>query len=134
MTWTPTGLHHIAIETLKFDDTVNFYTEFLGFRSKATWEERPKRIAMLELSDGHRLEVFEREHLSPRLGGAIIHFALQTNDCRAALNHVRAAGFRITGEAVKHEVQAHPQSFSAVVGFFEGPNGEAIEFIESDWL
>ena len=55
-----------------------------------------------------------------------MHFALTTTDTVAATERVRNAGYSVTGEP--RTVQ--PGSTKWTIAFFDGPNGESIEFVQ----
>ena len=130
------GFHHIAIRSADWDRSVQFYTEGLGMSLRVQWGESPRRACMLDTGDGNYVEVFERD---PIAGGpdddrsAILHFALRATDCVAATETARAAGGIVTMEPTV------PQAFSTLglktkISFVKGPDGEIVEFFESDEL
>ena len=57
----------------------------------------------------------------------ILHFALATTDTRAAVEHVRQAGYEITAEPRTVDLNGMGVTFA----FFKGPNGEEIEFFQT---
>ena len=77
------------------------------------------------------MELFQPKADTPALGAAalndpIIHFALATTDTKAATEHVRQAGYKITVEPKTVELGA----LTVTLAFFNGPNGESIEFFQ----
>jgi glyoxylase I family protein len=58
----------------------------------------------------------------------VIHFALATTDTRAALEHVRQAGYEVTVEPKDVTLD----SLEVTIAFFKGPNGEIIEFFQTN--
>jgi glyoxylase I family protein len=130
------GFHHVAIRTASWEKSLQFYTAGLGFNQRAQWGEEPKRACLLDTGDGNYLEIFERE---PIEGGpaddraAIMHIAFRAYDCEAAVEKARAAGAVVT---VEPKV---PQPFTDLglktkIAFVKGPDGEIVEFFESDDL
>jgi glyoxylase I family protein len=130
------GFHHVAIRTAKWDESLNFYTQALGFNLRIQWGEAPRRACMLDTGDGNYLEIFERDAIE---GGpaderaSILHFALRTNDCEAATERARAAGAPVTLEPKV------PEPFTKLglktkISFVKGPDGEIVEFFESEEL
>ena len=85
------GFHHVAIRVRDFEATMKFYTEALGFREKIAWGEGDKRAVMLDSGDGNYLEVFAGGTAGEKPEGTILHFAIRTDDCDAALERSRAA-------------------------------------------
>ena len=124
------GFHHVAIRARDFDATVRFYTEALGFKEKISWGEGPKRATMLDAGDGNYLEVFAGGSDGPKPEGAILHFALRTDDCDAALGRARAAGAEVTMEPKGLDIPSTPPT-PVRIAFCKGPDGEIIEFFQN---
>ncbi len=125
------GFHHVAIRAYDFDASVRFYTEALGFTKKITWGEGPKRAIMLDAGDGNYLEIFANGKNEPKPEGAIIHFALRTDNCNAAIERARAAGAQITVEPKDVNIPSEPHHTPVRIGFCKGPDGEIIEFFQN---
>lgn len=126
------GFHHVAIRARDFDATVRFYTEALGFKEKISWGEGPKRATMLDAGDGNYLEVFAGGSDGPKPEGAILHFALRTDDCDAALARARAAGAQVTMEPKGVDIPSTPTMTPVRIAFCKGPDGEIIEFFQNE--
>ena len=130
------GFHHVAIRTAKWDESIRFYTEGLGFNQKITWGEAPRRAVMLDTGDGNYLEIFEREAIENGPDdnrASILHFALRADDCEAAVEKARVAGAEVTLEPKV------PEPFTQLglktkIAFIKGPDGEVVEFFESENL
>lgn len=130
------GFHHVAIRTAKWDESTRFYTEGLGFNQKVTWGEAPRRAVMLDTGDGNYLEIFERDAIENGPDdnrASILHFALRAANCEAALEKARAAGAEVTLEP------KIPEPFTELglktkIAFIKGPDGEIVEFFESENL
>lgn len=130
---TITGFHHTAIQAAEFDRTVQFYTDVLGFKTKITWGDRPKRAIMLDAGAGDYLEIFERDPITA--GDApILHFALRTDDCAAMLETVRAAGAEVTMETTPVMIESNIGQVPVRIAFFKGPSGEIVELFENALL
>jgi len=130
------GFHHVAIRVADFDATVRFYTEALGFKQAVAWGEGDRRACMLNTGDGNYLEVFagaKREPGQSTPEGAIIHFAIRTRDCDAALERARAAGAEVTMEPKDLAVFGEPP-IPIRIAFFKGPGGEIVELFQNDVL
>jgi glyoxylase I family protein len=113
-----------------FDASVRFYTATLGFREKISWGEGAKRAIMLDTGDGNYLELFAGGADAPKPEGAILHFALRTDDCDAALARARAAGAEVTMEPKSVEIPSTPPT-AVRIAFCRGPDGEIIEFFQN---
>lgn len=128
------GFHHVAIKVADFDGAVRFYTEGLGFKEKIAWGEGEKRAVMLDAGDGNYMEIFaggpKRDAPAPE--GVMIHFALRTRDCDAALNKARAAGGVVTMEPKSLDIPSRPHVTPIRIAFCKGPAGEVIEFFQNE--
>ena len=51
------GFHHIGLKAADFEKSLAFY-KALGLKEVVRWGEGEKTIAMLDLGDGGRLELF----------------------------------------------------------------------------
>lgn len=121
----------MAIKTADWAATIGFYTEVLGFVEKIAWGEAPSRAIMLDTGDGNYLEVFEDPAYRPDANGAIIHFALRTDDCDAALERVRATGAEVIVEPKDVAIPSSPVA-PVRIAFCKGPEGAIIEFFQNE--
>lgn len=133
------GFHHVAIRARDFDASVAFYTDVLGFAPVVAWGEAPGRAMMLDTGDGNYLEVFERPNQPPMpegVEGAILHFAIRTDDTEAALERARAAAVKVTMETkdvnIANTLEGRPTPVPVRIAFFEGPDGELIELFQNE--
>ena len=78
------GFHHVAIKVKDFDATVRFYKDGLGLKERLAWGEGDGRAIMLDAGNDNCVEVFAGGK-SAAVEGNIVHFALRTGDCDAAL-------------------------------------------------
>src|SRR6476646_7622925 len=105
------GFHHVALRAMDFDRTLRFYTEGLGFtvRHEFAVEGRIDRAAFLDAGDGRYLEVF---------GPASI---------------VQADGRRRRPDE-ERTVRLGQPPIEARIAFVTGPDGEVIEFVQSEQI
>jgi len=127
------GFHHVAIRTSRWEESLRFWQEGLGFALAVEWGERPRRACMLDTGDGNYLEVFERDPYDGPSEGAILHFCFRTDDCDAALERARAAGAEVTVEPKTVAVFGEPR-IPVRLAFFKGPDGEICELFQNEVL
>ena len=132
-----TGFHHVALGARDFDRTIAFYTGVLGLRPKVAWGEAPHRAAMLDAGDRTYLEVFERPDAPPppEGEGAILHFALRTDDTDGVLERARASGAEVTMQPrsvdIPNTQAGVPSALPIRIAFFLGPDGEVVELFQN---
>jgi glyoxylase I family protein len=130
---TITGFHHIALRAADFEGACRFYTDILGFKKKISWGEGDRRGVMFDTGDGNYVEIFAGGSTEPRAEGAILHFALRTDDTAGLLERVRAGGYEVTEETRVVDIQSAEIGVVPVkIAFFKGPTGEIIELFENE--
>lgn len=130
------GLHHVALKTGRWDESLAFYTGQLGFVPRVSWQmQNGNRAVMLDTGEGNYLEIFEDPTYSPQPDGALLHLAVRTNDVDAATARMRAAGMKITMEPKAVDIANRTPPLGVVpvrISFFEGPNGEIWELFQNE--
>ena len=126
------GTHHIAVQTRDWEASLRLYEDVLGMEIVARFGSPERKIFLLDTGDGSHIELFEPETGTPAVDAPaandpVIHFALATTDTRAALEHVRQAGYEVTVEPKDVTLDG----LEVTIAFFKGPNGEVIEFFET---
>jgi len=140
------GFHHVALRAADFDATIRFYTEGLGFSVHYGFSVpgRIDRAAFLDAGDGRFVEVFgdgstvqsegrRRRVDEDRTEGALLHFCLRVADTDAAFQRALAAGAVARVEPVTRRLGEDP-IVEVKIAFVTGPNGEVIEFLQSEQL
>ena len=118
-----TGLAHIGVFVKDIDASIDFYKK-LGFSLDG--EENPG-IKLAFLSAGSCLiELVEQKNADARSAGVIDHVAVVVDDIDAAIANAKENGINIDASTIK--------SVDILGGiknvFFEGPDGERLEFFE----
>jgi len=118
-----TGLAHIGIFVKDIDKSIDYYKR-LGFTLDA--EENPS-IRLAFLSAGNCLiELVEKKDDPARPAGVVDHVAVIVDDIDAAIANAKANGIEIDASQIN--------SMTILGGvknvFFEGPDGERLEFFE----
>ncbi len=140
------GFHHVAIRAVDFDETIKFYTEGLGFRVHFPFSVpgRIDRAAFLDAGDGRFVEIFgqnstvqaegrRRFRWEDRTEGALLHFCLKVVDTDASYAQALAAGAVSRVEPISRRLSEEPL-VEVRIAFVVGPNGEVIEFMQSEQM
>ena len=130
------GFHHVAIRVKDYDAAVKFY-KTLGFKEKISWGEGDRRGILLDTGDGNYVELLSLRSDQQKPENPLAHFAIRIDDCDAATERARMAGAEITDEPRSSIARASSiiQSKTgpmARISFFKGPEGEIIEFFQSE--
>lgn len=116
--------------SFRFEDTVRFYQEGLGFTVKHIWG-RDKRVYMMDMGDGSCIEVFEGGEENIPACGRWLHVALRTNDIHASYDRAIAAGGKPKLPPTFADiVEAKPKPVYMYFAYVVGFDGEEIEFIQ----
>ena len=125
------GFHHIALAAKDFEGTIAFYRDGLGCPVVAAWGESPARIAMVDLGDHGRVEIFERPYDGARIcaefAGEWFHFAMRTDDTDLAYTRALEAGGTSVTPPKDVDILSDPV-MHVRLAFVQGLNGEVIEF------
>ena len=118
-----TGLAHIGIFVKDIDKSMDYYKR-LGFTVD---KEEAMSIRLAFLSAGNCLiELVEQKELPTRTAGVVDHVAMVVDNIEAAIANAKANGI---------EIDASTVGTTPILGgiknvFFEGPDGERLEFFE----
>ena len=142
----PPAFHHVALRATDFDRTVKFYTEGLGFKVHYEFAVpgRIDRAAFLDAGDGRYIEIFgpessvqsegrRRNAGEERTEGALLHFCLRVADTEAAYAKALAAGAEPRVAPRTGTLNQDPL-VEVRIAFVTGPEGEVIEFLQSEQL
>ena len=126
------GLHHVAVYTRSLENSLRLYRDTLGMSIVAEFGAPARKVMLLDMGDGSHMELFQPTADSPKEGDPaandpVNHFALATTDTEATVEHVRAAGYRITVEPRR----VFLDGIEAIIAFFQGPSGESVELFET---
>lgn len=143
---TAPGFHHVAIRAVDFDESIRFYAEGLGFRVHFPFSVpgRIDRAAFLDAGDGRFVELFgqgstvqaegrRRRPDEERTEGALLHFCLKVADTDASYARAVAAGAESRVEPRTVRLGEEPLA-EVRIAFVTGPNGEVIEFMQSEQM
>ncbi len=121
--------HHIGLKARDFEKSLRFY-QALGMTCVARWESAETPIAMLDLGDGGRIELFGDGGDAFSANGKWVHFALGVDDVAAAYEKALAAGAESQSAPRDLALKAQPQDMTIRIAFVKGPDGEVIEFFK----
>jgi len=118
-----TGLAHIGVFVKDIEKSKDFYKR-LGFTLD---KEEETTVKLAFLSAGTCLiELVEKSDIPPRAAGSIDHVAVVVDDITAAIENVKAQGIAIDASTIA----TMPILGGIKNVFFEGPDGERLEFFE----
>ena len=124
------GFHHIALKANDFDKSVEFY-KALGLEFVVSWGEGDKRIAMFDLGDGGRLELFAGGNDTDfPAEGKYMHFAMCCDDVDTAYETAIRAGAVPFKEPKTVPLDSYPEKIAIHIAFVLGPSGEQLEFFK----
>jgi glyoxylase I family protein len=129
---TVSGFHHAAMRVADFEAVVGFYKQGLGLSEKIAWGEGNGRAVMLDCGNGNYIEVFAGGAGGDVPEGAVLHLALRTGNCDAALARAVAAGAVVTMAPRDVTIPSTPQPTPVRIAFCRGLAGELIEFFQND--
>lgn len=118
---------HAAIVAKDFDRSLQFYRA-LGFTPYVSWGEGTKKIMLLDIGNGEKLELFAKgsDEYSPM--GKWLHVAFAVENVEAAYERALAAGAKSLIPPKEMPLESEPFRITLQVAFVEGPDGEQIEF------
>ncbi len=116
-----TGLAHIGIYVKSMEESVKFYRDQLGF----TVTDTVNNLTFCNIGTC-LLELIEIKDYQGRTPGQVDHVAVEVENIEELCDSLRAKGVSIPGE-----ISFVPWLLGGVKNvFFEGPDGERIEFFE----
>jgi len=124
------GVHHLALSSNDFENSVKFYTEGLGFEKKYSWGEGGGRAALLDIGNGSFFEIFANGTKEKQSNEKFIHFAFSTGDTDGAYANAVAAGATPHLAPMDAEIPSEPP-LKVRIAFVKGPDGELLEFFET---
>lgn len=124
------GFHHISLKASNYNRSLKFYKS-LGMKPVVEWGEIGKRICMLDVGDGSRIEIFESPNENFDENGRWNHFALCVQDVdKAYCTAISFGAVSISGPKIMNLDDAKPSRMTIYVAFVEGPDKEQIEFFK----
>ena len=122
-------MHHIALMATDFEKSLAFY-KALGFKEIVRWGDAIKTIAMLDIGDGSRIELFSNGGDEYPACGKWAHVAVRVDNVEEAFNiAVKAGGVpKIYPKVVP--LESTPYKMSINIAFVYGPSGEELEFFK----
>lgn len=116
------GLHHVAINSPRFQETVAFY-QGLGMGIVDQWQG----ATLLDLGRGALLEIFDKGALAdPDVEGGFVHIALGARDVDALFRQCLDLGAR-EKMAPRDILLGGDPNKPARIAFVYGPTDELIE-------
>ena len=84
------GMHHIALQTRDWDNSLRLYRDVLGMNVVAEFGSPERKIVLVDMGDGSHLELFQPAASTPKTevpsnDHPLMHVAIATTDTRAAI-------------------------------------------------
>lgn len=118
------GLAHIGIFVKDMDASVKFYRDMLGFTVTDEYQ-MGSRLVFCSIGTC-LLELIQPKEYAPRVPGQVDHIAVEVENIEDLCDELRAKGVSIPGK-----IDFNADLLGGVKNvFFEGPDGERIEFFE----
>ncbi|KFF30666.1 VOC family protein [Bifidobacterium bombi] len=121
-----TDFQHSGMPAKDLDETIEFYTQKLGFELVGIYPNGQNRCAFLRYGC-LTIETWEGDSVAMR-DGAINHWALDTPDIDAAFENAKALGLELKDS----QVRSIPTFWNNGIRYSNvyGPNREIIEFCQ----
>lgn len=123
------GFSHVAVAAKDFDKSFAFYQR-LGLKLYTQWGEGDDRIALLDMGDGGKMEIFARPHREDGNGTPWVHFAFAVQNVDEAYRMALEAGATPVTPPTEMPLDSHPLRITLRVAFVKGPDGEELEFFK----
>ena len=121
-----TGLAHIGIRVADMDASIKFYVDTLGFELTNEQSMGATKLAFLNIGTC-LLELIQPADFAPREAGSIDHIAVEVIDIEPLVCRLIEKGVKFLTDGIN----VVPELLGGVKNiFFEGPDGERIEFFE----
>lgn len=120
------GITHTAVAAADYEKSLKFYAA-LGIKLFTQWGAEGSRIALLDVGDGTRIELFEKPGLTPG-ESALPHLAFSVQNVEEAYNIALRAGAVSVRAPEELPLDARPFRLTLRVAFVRGPSGEELEF------
>lgn len=123
------GFHHIALKASDFEKSLEMY-KALGLTEYARWGDSEKTIALLDIGDGGKIELFSNGGDEYSENGKWNHFAMSVDDVDAAYETALKAGFKPHIAPKVVPLDSSPRKISINIAFVIGPDNEQVEFFK----
>lgn len=121
------GFHHIGLKCADLKKSEEFYRA-IGLTEVVRWGEGDSEIAMYDIGDGGRIELFANGGDEYSVNGKWVHFAIAVEDVELAYETALAAGATPLTPPKTVPLNASPTPMTIRIAFVKGPDGEELEF------
>lgn len=123
------GFHHIALKASDFEKSLKMY-KALGMTEYARWGDSEKTIALLDIGDGGKIELFSNGGDEFSENGKWNHFAMKVDNVDEAYEIALKAGFKPHIAPKVVPLDSSPEKLSINIAFVIGPDNEQVEFFK----
>ena len=117
---------HMALAVSDFERSLTFYRA-LGLTPYVMWGEGRERIALLDIGDGSKLELFAKGE-EGGTDAKWLHLAFGVENVDEAYRTALAAGAVSVTPPTDMPLASSPKRITLRVAFVKGPDGEQLEF------
>ena len=128
-------LNHIGLFVKDEKQALDFYTTVLGgkYLFSIYNESDGEKISMVRMGD-YCVEIIQPPNGADKAPAAAEgtrnHFAIEVDDIKAAVAHVKKHGYDLEEEGIYPVPNFGDDKTNLNVAFFHGPSGERIEFFQ----
>ncbi|SDO33554.1 lactoylglutathione lyase [Paenibacillus sp. yr247] len=121
-------VEHVAIIVKNIEKSIQYYSDMFGFTLRKTGKNSRREMAFLKLDNHPGFEIELILDIIPQGDyadkGIVNHLAFTVDNIQEAIQYYRGKGI------VFHSVEPNNAFDGAKTIFFNGPNGELLQFVE----
>jgi lactoylglutathione lyase len=118
-----TGMDHVGVIVSDMEKSKKFYQEIIGAEQIHTYENENVQLAFYKIGSGV-VELVKRKHVEhTRNLGVVEHIAFTVDNIEQCVKELKAKNIKLISENII-------TMENKLLFFFEGPDGEKLEFVQ----